>query len=53
MFLKVWFFSNICQFSFNLALKQSNQVKGKIAIVERGDCTFVEKARKAQNAGKY
>lgn len=29
----------------------SEQVKGKILIVERGDCTFVDKARKAQEAG--
>lgn len=27
------------------------QVKEKIMIVERGDCTFVDKARKAQEAG--
>jgi mannosidase alpha-like ER degradation enhancer 3 len=26
-------------------------VKGRIAILERGDCTFVEKARKVQKAG--
>lgn len=28
-----------------------NQIDGKIVIVERGDCTFVDKARKAQAAG--
>lgn len=28
-----------------------NQIDGKILIVERGDCTFVDKARKAQTAG--
>jgi hypothetical protein len=27
-------------------------VQGKIAIIERGDCTFVDKARKAQTAGE-
>lgn len=27
------------------------QVKGNILIIERGDCTFVDKARKAQAAG--
>ena len=27
------------------------QVQGKIAVVLRGDCTFVEKAQKAQDAG--
>lgn len=33
-------------------LKMSaEQVNGKILIVERGDCTFVDKARKAQEAG--
>lgn len=26
-------------------------VKGKIVVIERGDCTFVDKARKAQKAG--
>lgn len=28
-----------------------DQIKGKILVVERGDCTFVDKARKAQEAG--
>lgn len=28
-----------------------DQVNGRILIVERGDCTFVDKARKAQAAG--
>lgn len=28
-----------------------DQIDGKILIVERGDCTFVDKARKAQTAG--
>lgn len=28
-----------------------NEVKDKIIIVERGECTFVDKARKAQQAG--
>lgn len=28
-----------------------DQVDGRILIVERGDCTFVDKARKAQEAG--
>lgn len=26
-------------------------LKGKIALIERGDCMFVEKCRRAQNAG--
>lgn len=29
----------------------ADQVDGRILIVERGDCTFVDKARKAQAAG--
>lgn len=29
----------------------NNTVKDKILIIERGDCTFVDKARKAQEAG--
>ncbi|KAF5286726.1 hypothetical protein FQR65_LT12459 [Abscondita terminalis] len=32
-------------------VKFSNQIKGKIAIMERGDCMFVDKARRIQNAG--
>ncbi|KAK5642770.1 hypothetical protein RI129_008937 [Pyrocoelia pectoralis] len=32
-------------------LQLKNQIKGKIAIVERGDCMFVDKARRIQNAG--
>lgn len=28
-----------------------NEIKGKILIIERGECTFVDKARKAQEAG--
>lgn len=28
-----------------------NAVKGKIVVAERGDCTFIEKARKAQAEG--
>lgn len=28
-----------------------NSVRGSIVIAERGDCTFIEKARKAQLAG--
>lgn len=28
-----------------------NSVKGRIVIAERGDCTFIEKARKAQAEG--
>lgn len=27
------------------------ELKNKIAIVERGDCTFIDKARRAQKAG--
>nr|XP_022908380.1 ER degradation-enhancing alpha-mannosidase-like protein 3 [Onthophagus taurus] len=29
----------------------NNQIKGKIAIMERGDCMFVDKARRVQKAG--
>ncbi|KAK4877426.1 hypothetical protein RN001_009932 [Aquatica leii] len=32
-------------------VKFENQIKGKIAIMERGDCMFVDKARRIQNAG--
>ncbi|KAI4470720.1 er degradation-enhancing alpha-mannosidase-like protein 2 [Holotrichia oblita] len=32
-------------------LLQGNTIKGKIAIMERGDCMFVEKARRVQKAG--
>ena len=28
-----------------------DELKGKIAIIERGECTFVDKARRAMNAG--
>lgn len=31
-------------------LQNLDEVKGKIVIVERGECTFVDKARKAQAA---
>uniref|UniRef100_A0A2M3YZG3 alpha-1,2-Mannosidase n=1 Tax=Anopheles braziliensis TaxID=58242 RepID=A0A2M3YZG3_9DIPT len=33
------------------ALKNANEVRGKIVIMERGECTFVDKARRAQSAG--
>uniref|UniRef100_A0A2M4BE78 alpha-1,2-Mannosidase n=1 Tax=Anopheles marajoara TaxID=58244 RepID=A0A2M4BE78_9DIPT len=33
------------------ALKNTNEVRGKIVIMERGECTFVDKARRAQSAG--
>lgn len=32
-------------------LPQSDKIRGKIAIMERGDCMFVEKARKVQKVG--
>lgn len=32
-------------------LNAPGEIKGKIAIVERGDCMFVDKARKLQKAG--
>lgn len=32
-------------------LNAPDEIKGKIAIVERGDCMFVDKARKVQKAG--
>lgn len=32
-------------------LTPADEVKGKILVIERGDCTFVDKARKAQEAG--
>lgn len=37
------------QFDYILDLK--NSVNGRIVIAERGDCTFIEKARKAQAEG--
>lgn len=33
------------------ALKNVDEIRGKIVIMERGDCTFVDKARRAQSAG--
>lgn len=33
------------------SLRNGNELKGKIAILERGDCTFVDKARRVQTAG--
>lgn len=33
------------------SLKNSRELNGRIAIVERGDCTFVDKARRVQAAG--
>lgn len=32
-------------------LENDEELKGKIAIIQRGDCTFVHKARKLQHAG--
>lgn len=32
-------------------LNDTDDIRGKILIVERGDCTFVDKARRAQKAG--
>ncbi|XP_055594494.1 ER degradation-enhancing alpha-mannosidase-like protein 3 [Uranotaenia lowii] len=32
-------------------LKNGEMLKGHIAIIERGDCTFVDKARRVQSAG--
>lgn len=32
-------------------LTNTNEINGKIAVIERGDCTFVSKIQKAQNAG--
>lgn len=32
-------------------IKNKEEINGKIAIVERGECTFVDKARRAMNAG--
>ena len=32
-------------------MQGSGRLKGKIVIMERGDCTFVEKARRAQKSG--
>lgn len=46
--------SNIFYFNYPLcgiALKNLAAVKNKILVVQRGDCTFVDKARKAQAAG--
>lgn len=36
---------------FFVDLKNADAIKGKIAIIERGDCTFIDKARKAEAAG--
>ncbi|XP_055639386.1 ER degradation-enhancing alpha-mannosidase-like protein 3 [Toxorhynchites rutilus septentrionalis] len=33
------------------SLKNSKELNGRIAVVERGDCTFVDKARRVQSAG--
>ncbi len=33
------------------ALQNATQVNGKIAFIERGSCTFVQKVKNAQNAG--
>lgn len=33
------------------SLKNTEQVRGKILVAERGDCTFVSKARLAQKSG--
>lgn len=33
------------------SINSPDEIKGKIAIVERGDCMFVDKARKVQKAG--
>lgn len=32
-------------------IQNKEEVNGKIAIIERGECTFVDKARRAMNAG--
>jgi PA domain len=32
-------------------IQNRDEVNGKIAIVKRGECTFVDKARRAMNAG--
>ena len=32
-------------------LTNTNEISGKIAVIERGNCTFVSKIQKAQNAG--
>jgi len=32
-------------------LINTNEINGKIAVIERGNCTFVSKVQKAQNAG--
>jgi hypothetical protein len=43
----------LLNFAFSFAdLENKDDVQGKIAIIERGDCTFVDKARKAQTAGE-
>lgn len=38
---------------FNLCsdVENGEDLKGKIAVAERGECTFVDKARRAMNAG--
>lgn len=32
-------------------IQNKDEFSGKIAIIERGECTFVDKARRAMNAG--
>lgn len=32
-------------------IQNKEEFNGKIAIIERGECTFVDKARRAMNAG--
>lgn len=32
-------------------IQNKDELSGKIAIIERGECTFVDKARRAMNAG--
>uniref|UniRef100_A0A1S4GZW9 alpha-1,2-Mannosidase n=2 Tax=Anopheles gambiae TaxID=7165 RepID=A0A1S4GZW9_ANOGA len=33
------------------ALKNAEDIRGKIVIIERGECTFVDKARRVESAG--
>lgn len=35
------------------ALENADAIRDRVAVVQRGDCTFVDKARRAQAAGAW
>lgn len=39
--------------SFHSALADAESIRDRIAVVQRGECTFVDKARRAQAAGAW